>query len=217
MRKDKYTVMVSLFYRLALVGALVFAGAPLAHAQSPGDDTGASKGVVNAVSYRPVPSGSAVMVRVMDNSDANLALKTDFETALKSQGFQISSDSPLVFTFETRDVVGAWSDSGRRSIIELEGRGGRMGGEDAKARVNIFNTERGGLLNKGEGETNIVTQGRFRLDLTLDDRTSRKRLWQGWAESDQGQHRGSDLLAAMVPIIVGTVGRTVRREAFKLP
>lgn len=186
------------------------------HAWGADEDDG-PQGTVNAVTFATLSPGAAVTVRALDNSDVNMTLIDQFEDALAKRGFRIAPDASMVFSFETRNDVGAWSDSGRRSIIELEGHGGRMGGEDAKARVNLFNSSRGGLFNEGQGETNIVTQGRYRLEATLDDRAGGKRLWQGWAESDLGRYHGSELLSAMVPVLAANVGKTVRRQPFQLP
>lgn len=209
--------MISFFRLFIVIGALFCATASAPAAAQSDDTNGAQEGIMNAMTFRPVPPGAAIVVQTRDNSDINLKLKARFETALRQHGFSVSADAPLVLSFETRNVVGAWSDSGRRSILELEGHGGRMGGETAKARVNLFNSSRGGLLNKGQGETNIVTQGRYRLDATLDDRAARKRLWQGWAESDLGRYHGAELLGAMVPVMAAKLGHTVKRQTFKLP
>lgn len=209
--------MLSRLRLLAVAGALCLAIAAGAAPSWAENDDGAPEGTMNAVVFGPVAPGIAVSVRALDNSDVNMALVSEFEAALAKRGYRVVADSPLVLTFETRSDVGAWSDSGRRSIIELEGHGGRMGGEDAKARVNLFNSSRGGLFNEGRGETNIVTQGRYRLEATLDDKTERKRLWQGWAESNLGRYQGAELLSAMVPVIAENLGKTVRRQPFQLP
>lgn len=209
--------MPRFFRALTLMGLLVsiaFSGSATAQ---DADDRAVEEGLVNAMVFRPLAPGATLQVRALDNSDQNLVLKAGFERALTSKGYRINADSPIILSFETRNVVGSWSDSGRRSILELEGHGGRMGGEDAKARVNLFNTQRGGLFNKGQGETNIVTHGRYRMDVTLDDRSSGKRLWQAWAESDLGRYQGAELLSAMVPVITSHIGQTVRRQPFKLP
>lgn len=210
--------MLSRLRLLAVAGALCLAiAAGAAPSRAENDDGAPEEGTINAVVFGPVAPGSAVTVRALDNADVNMALVSKFEAALAKLGFRIVPDSALVLTFETRNDVGAWSDSGRRSIIELEGHGGRMGGEDARARVNLFNSSRGGLFNEGLGETNIVTEGRYRLEATLDDKAERKRLWQGWAESNLGRYQGAELLSAMVPVIAANVGKTVRRQPFRLP
>ena len=52
--------------------------------------------------------------------------------------------------------MGAWSDAGKRTLLELTARGGDEGGEDAKARFNVFDSKRGGILNKGRGGTTVT-------------------------------------------------------------
>ena len=42
-----------------------------------------AEGTISAVSFLPVPVGSTILVRPLDNSDSNLILQKDFERALK--------------------------------------------------------------------------------------------------------------------------------------
>lgn len=178
---------------------------------------GIGEGVLNAVAYKDLPAATSISVRVLDNSDNNMVLAAEFERALRGKGFAVGDGGELVLTFETRDDVGAWSDSGRRSIIELEARGGRGGGENASAIVNIFNSSRGGMLNEGRGGTTITTPTQYRIDATIDERDGGRRVWHGWSVADLGQADGLALTRGMVPVIVGAVGRTVRREPFVIP
>ena len=184
---------------------------PFAFAQSEGE------GLLSAVAYRPLPTAKSIRVQAMDNSDQNIVLQKEFERALQAKGFAVSGEASLVLTFETRDDVGAWSNSGRRSFLELEGRGGRTGGEDAKARLNLYDSNRGGMLNEGRGETVIMTPSQYRIDVSVDDRRNGKRLWQAWSTGDLGISDPLDLTKAMVPVLVGSLGQTVKRRAFTLP
>ncbi len=179
---------------------------------------GAEEGILNAVAYSPLPKDAAIAVRPLDNSDQNMAVKLVFERELRRRGRTVSDDAALVLTFETSGQVGAWTSAGRRSVLELDAHGGRTGGENAQARLNIFDSARGGLLNKGRGgRTSIVTPSRYRLDATIDERESGRRLWKAWAVSDLGQSDGTTLARAMVPVVVGTLGRTVKRHPFSVP
>ena len=128
----------------------------------------------------------------------------------------MSEDAALVLSFEVRNVVGAWRAGSQRSVLELEGHG-RGGGEDARARLNIFDSNRGGLLNEGRGgSTSITTPSQYRLDATIDDRQSGERLWQAWAVADLSQSDGPTLTRAMVPAMVRNLGNTVKRQTFPL-
>ncbi len=176
----------------------------------------AEEGIMNGVAFKPLPVGGAIQVRPLDNSDDNLVLKADFEKALTARGFTVTDSADLILTFDTRDEIGAWSTTDRRHILSFEARGGRGGGEDAKARVNVFDSNSGGLLNQGRGETRISTPSQYRIDATIDVRSSGKRLWEGWSVAELGHSDSLSLTRKMVPVIVDALGRTVRRAPFPL-
>jgi hypothetical protein len=201
---------------VALGVVLVWATAHAQEKPGAGDATPAAQAFVNTVSYHPLPERAVVTVRPLDNSDANLKLKASIEEALRAKGFGIAKDSPLILSFDTRDEIGAWSETGRRTILELRAEGGREGGEYAHAKVNIFDSASGGLLNEGRSGTSITTPSTYRIDLTVDDRTSGRRLWQGWAIANLAYGERNDLDRAMIPVIVQNLGRTTTRQPFNL-
>ena len=187
-------------------------------AWQPAASQDASTGLFNAVAFRPLPDGAAVRVRPLDNSDENLALQQEFERELTARGHTVSENAPLVITFEVRDEIGAWSTRDRRTVLELEGRGDSLGGHDHKARLNLFDSDRGGILNQGRGSgTSITTPSEYRIDATIDDRTNGRRLWQAWVTADLGYSDGPTLTRAMIPVIIGNLGKTVKRQPFELP
>ena len=203
---------------VALAAALAW-GSAAAQEKAPAPDDGANpaaQAFVNSVSFQPVPERPVFSVRPLDNSDANLKLKVSIEEALRARGYGVSKDSPMVLSFDTRDEVGAWSDAGRRTILELKSEGGREGSEYAHAKVNIFDSASGGLLNQGHGGTSIATPSTYRIDVTLDDKASGRRLWQGWAIADLSRGERADLDRAMIPAIVENLGRTTTRKPFDL-
>lgn len=174
------------------------------------------EGLLNAVSYKAIPPGAVLTVRPLDNSDANLALREDFERELRGRGYRVGPDAGLVLSFETRDVVGAYSAGVARHVVELSGGGGDGGGEDARARVNMFDSSSGGVLNPGSEtkDTTIVTPTQYRIDATVEDRSTGRRLWQAWAVADLEQSDGLTLTRAMVPAIANALGETVRQQPF---
>ncbi len=175
------------------------------------------EGILSAVVYQPLPAGVAIAVRPLDNSDANLVLQKEFERQLRRRGHRVSPNGMLILTFETHNVVGSWSEPERRTIIELEGRNAVGDDDSTKARVNIYDSKRGGILNKGQGGPSVVTPSQFRLDVTIDSRQGCKRLWQGWTVANQGRTDGLMLTRAMVPALVGNLGKTVRGQSIPLP
>lgn len=175
------------------------------------------EGLLNAVSYRPLPTGGPIAVRALDNSDTNILIQREFERQLQAKGYVISADALLILTFETRDEAGAWSAGSRRTLLELEGHNATGDNETAKARVNLFDSVRGGVFNEGQGGPSVVTPGRYRLDVTIDNRSDGKRLWQGWSTAAQGYADGLTTTRAMVPSMVVNLGQTVKSQRFILP
>lgn len=176
------------------------------------EDTG--DGLLNAVSYRPLPTNMPIAIRAMDNSDENMALAREFEGALRAGGYTVSPGAGLILTFEVRDELGAWSDHGKRTLLELSAKGGYEGGEDAKARFNVYNSQKGGILNKGRGGTSITTPSQYRIDVTIEDKSNGKSLWQAWAVADLGSSDGATLTKNMVPVLVKNLGQTVKQQPF---
>ncbi len=106
------------------------------------------EGVLNAISYKAFPANQPIAVRPLDNSDDNLEIQAEFERILRANGYVVNRDAPLVLSFDTEDRIGAWSDGGRRTVLELEGHGGVIGRDSARARFNIFDSQRGGIVNE---------------------------------------------------------------------
>lgn len=187
----------------------------------PGLAVGAeNEGTVNSMAHKDVPAGAEIHVRPLDNSDEALAVLEDFKRELKARGYRLNPNAKLVLTFEIRDEIGAFTTTDRRYFVELHARGSRTGGEDAQARFNVFDSRTGGILNRGKGETQIVTPSQYRLDVTIDrqvDDSHLDRLWQGWAVGDLGSSDSETLIRAMVAPLLNTVGKTVRRQTFPLP
>lgn len=176
-----------------------------------------SEGLFNSVSYKAVAKGASIAVQPLDNSDNNLILQQEFEKQLKRAGYKVTDTARLILSFEVRNEIGAWSTTGRRHILELSARGGKEGGEDAKARLNLFDSNKGGMFNKGSGGTRIVTPSQYRIDATIDDKTNGKRLWQAWSSADLSTYDTLELANTMVPVMVRNLGKTVKQQPFKLP
>lgn len=175
----------------------------------------AADGVLFSVSYQNIPARAEIAVKAWDNSDENVELISTIENALRQSGFQVSDKADLILSFERRDVLGSWSTGGRRSIIELDGGGGRTGGENARLRLNLYSSDRGGVLNKGE-DPKAVVPSKYLIEMTVDNKTG-VRYWQGEATADLLRSDGFALTKSLIPVLVGKVGQTVRRESFEIP
>ena len=192
---------------LGFLLAVLFIGLPLSF-----QPASAAEGTVNAVSYKQIPAGTPMAVRQWDNSDENLKLAEEFTAILIKQGFRVADDAPLVISFSTRDVLGYWTAGQRRHLLEVEGHGGRTGGERARVMLNLYSSD-GGVLNKGKEPGNVVPS-KYVLEVTLDQRKG-ERLWQGEATAALLRTDGFSLLRAMLPALLNYVGLTVRRKTVK--
>lgn len=176
-----------------------------------------AEGLMNAVSFRPVPAGSAIFVRPLDNSDSNLILQKDFERSLKRKGYMVSKDADLIMTFETREAAGSWTGGGPNRLVELSNNHDQTGTDAPRVRFNLFNSARGGILNPNRKEaTRTVTPSSFRIDVTIDNNTNGKRHWQGWSSADTGDGSNRQMTRAMIPIIVDGLGKTIKQKPFPL-
>ncbi|MDA0305724.1 MAG: hypothetical protein O3B76_05480 [Proteobacteria bacterium] len=174
-----------------------------------------AEGTVSAVSFLPLPENSSLFVRPMDNSDQNLALQKEFERVLKNKGYKVSKDAPLILTFETSDTDGSWTGGGPNNIVELSDNPAQTGVNAPQVRFNLFNSTRGGLLNPNRKErTRTVSPSTFRIDVTIDNKSDGKRLWQGWSAADLGLSSNGAVTRVMIPTIIDGLGKTVKQQSF---
>ncbi len=171
----------------------------------------AAEGSLSAQSYQPIPDHSALAVRPWDNSSENLQLAREIEQALKDKGYRIEKDAALVLSFEMRDTLGNWSPGDRRTFLEVEGHGGRRGGENASVRLNLFESNRGGVFNAGRKPADVVPS-KYQIELTVD-RKGGGRHWHGQAAADLIRSSGFELVKSMIPALVGEIGKTVKRRS----
>jgi hypothetical protein len=174
------------------------------------------KGLMNAISFKVLPHNTVFSVKPMDDSNQNIILKQKFEQLLKIKGFSISKNAPFVITFGTSNENSSYTIRNRRSILELDAHGGREGGENARMRFNLFDSNSGGMFNEGKGETALKTNSHFRLDVSIVDRTNGKHHWQAWSTTSQGRSGRSELILAMVPEMVNKIGKKVTSQIFDL-
>lgn len=176
------------------------------------DEGKAAEGSFNAQSYHPIATRSALAVRPWDNSAENLELAKEIERVLKDRGFTIDQNAALVLSFEMSDILGNWSQGERRSILEVDGHGGRRGGENAKVRLNLYESNRGGMFNMGRKPAAVVPS-KYQIEMTVD-RKGGPRHWQGRAAADLTSSSGFELVKSMIPLMVEELGNTVKQRSF---
>lgn len=177
-------------------------------------------GMVNAVAFEEVPSGAAIDVDPLDDSDDSLALLTEIERQLRDKGYEIREGAELVLSFELRDLEGAWTGGGTNSFLEFRNTDDHTGTDAPEVRLNLFKSDKGGLINRLGNErpegTRQIASSELRLDATLDNRSNGKRLWQGWSVIDLGPSDNFERQKRMVPPLIETFGQTTRQKTFPL-
>ena len=163
---------------------------------------------LNAVAFQPLPANTPIEVQVLDDSDENLAIKSELASALKAHGYTVAADAPLLLSISTGDAVGAWNTASSYDRIRVMDDRGRL---FPQGEVDMTRQLRLPLPR-----TTVVTPAQFRLGLTLDQRPNGVRIWEGWTIAELSQGEPSDLARAMVPKLADSLGQTVREQAFDL-
>ncbi|WNK01294.1 hypothetical protein L2D14_07655 [Thalassospiraceae bacterium LMO-JJ14] len=169
---------------------------------------------VNAVSFAAFPRGENITVETYDDSETVLKLKKQFEEELRSQGYTVTEGARLILSFETQDTSGKWSGGGPNRLVQIGNSENHTGKDAPDVRLNIFDSQRGGILNpkRDKGITQIAPS-QFRIDATVEDRQTGKRLWQGWSVTDMIAGSEETMLhRSLVKPIVDNIGKTVRSE-----
>lgn len=167
-------------------------------------------GVINAMSFHPLPKGAPILVRPLDDSPENLVIKRDIEQALTDKGFTLAEeDSFLVLSFETRRELGGGPAPARRVTNRFVERHEESDIGDRRYKPQIGKTS-----PKGPSS---ISASRFRLDATLDDKQNGKRLWRGWTIAQMQGDETRNLAKSMAPLLVDSLGKTVRQQSFDIP
>jgi len=173
------------------------------------------EGILNAVSYHPLPTEASIRVQALDNSDENLALVEVAKKALTNRGHELAEDGGMILTLQTRSEIGAWSTTDRRHVVEIQSQTNSHS-DDTQVRFNLFDSNTGGILNEGSGGTSIVTPSQYVIEIYLDDASNGKLLWQALARADLGQSDSLSLMRGMIPALSDALGKTVSRKNFQL-
>ncbi len=163
-------------------------------------------GTVNAVSFQPIPKGLPILVRPRDDSPENLAIKAELDQALAKDGFTAATDaSALVLSFETRRELGGGPTPSRQVTDHFVERH-----EETDVGTRRYEPQ------IGRGPSSI-SASRFRLDATLDNKQNGKRLWRGWTIARMQGDETAKLARGMAPVLVESLGETVREQTFEIP
>lgn len=209
---------------IRLSGALVLAlGAMLpAAAADPVDP--AAPGQARSTAFATLPSGAAIAVRPLDNSDTNLRVAANFNEALSRRSFrrgdagaryalnfdievQPIRQPSLKPTGETRSAPPLSNDLGGVQPNDVRGNI-----SDSQFRIQMGNATDDTIPRRGD----LTSRGalRYVMTATLDDQQGGQRLWQGEATFADSATEEQAAYAMMANALVDQLGRTVRQRSF---
>ena len=198
MQKDIYRIILILLYFIAT--------------PSPSQ---ADEGIINAVSFRPIPAATVIVVQPWNNSDENVNTARLIENQLRDLGYKISPQANFTLSFDSKSSLGKWSSSSRNTSVELKAESSTASGKDAEVRLNLFSSSEGGVLNpnKTPGE-NILSK--VSLKITLDQKNG-PRLWQGKAIAGVHQTDTVSVARRLTPVLLDYLGKTISRKSVNIP
>ena len=175
----------------------------------------ADEGIINAVSFRPIPAATVIVVQPWNNSDENVNTARLIENQLRDLGYKISPQANFTLSFDSKSSLGKWSSSSRNTSVELKAESSTASGKDAEVRLNLFSSSEGGVLNpnKTPGE-NILSK--VSLKITLDQKNG-PRLWQGKAIAGVHQTDTVSVARRLTPVLLDYLGKTISRKSVNIP
>jgi hypothetical protein len=217
-KKEMPMRQISILAAGLLMAAISALSAP-AWAQSAGapQDSSTPTGTINARAYAPLPVGSAISVVMDENTDQYQRLKVAIEAELRGHGFLVSDDGQLVLVFYGSEVIGGHpvdresNAPGARSLAPVPAHDATLGMLTG-LNQDLFGDDQGSGPDAAANSGHQVS-----LSMTLTDKNSAQRLWQG---SAAGVPHNADSFAAtkaLVPYLVYAIGRTASGEKFDMP
>lgn len=172
------------------------------------------EGKMNAVAFYPIPIGSEIQVRTMDDSERNLAMVSEFKKALQNSGYRVVDKADFILSFSVYDGMSIQTGAQDRALIR--GEGSNLANDNSRVLLNIYDTDRGGAMNLGKGRVETITPGQYRMDVQVDNRTNGKRVWQGWTTGAMTTSDEVTLTKAMIPAIIDGLGKNIKMQSFRL-
>lgn len=203
---------------LAALAGLTFALA--ASAQTPAAD---ERGQLIARSIARVPAPAEIAVQPDDNTDLNIALAKRMTSELAQRGYRAAPGAAalvLRFDSETRqNVTPTPRRFDRRSsrMQDENAREGSAGAPDSDDEVTNLLSSRGNSVLGPRQSQDYANALRYVLNARLEDRQTGTRLWMGHVRYDSDAADGRPIFEAMIPLLIGEIGRTVQNRRFSLP
>lgn len=188
----------------------------------------AAPGQARSTAFATVPSSAAIVVRPLDNSDANLRVAATFAEALAKRGFR-SADTgaryALNFDIEVQPIrqplpkqTTGELRSAPSTAVNNDLRGnltdprGNLDDGQVRFKMGVANPDDAPPPRRGD----LTSRGalRYVMTATLDDQQGGQRLWQGEATFADSATEEQAAYTMMANALADQVGRTVRQRSF---
>lgn len=204
---------------------LIASGAALLASLSMAASTAAdeSRGQLTARSFTPLPDPLTITVQPDDNTATNLALAGRMSRELATRGFTVpSAGAAFVLRFDSEIRSNVSLDAPRyqrepSGAADSDMSIGAAGPPDRQTGIaNLLSSTpgRGVIGERSSGDYSRPL--RYVVNVRLQDARSSELIWQGHARYDSERTNATPILEAMVPLLVGEIGETVRDRRFSL-
>jgi len=199
----------------ALAAAFLVLIAPFVWAQAA---SAQATGSVTARAYASLAPGCAISVVPAQDTDQYQRLKAAIEASLRSRGYVVSDNAPLLLEFYATEVTGGQVGGQTNGAKALESAVPNNEKTESMGVLTPLNQNLfGGETATGSAATGAPSPRQVHLSMMLSDQRAARRLWQG---SASGEMRRPDSFAAtqsLVPFLVGKIGMSATDERFDLP
>lgn len=176
--------------------------------------------MLNAVSYQSTSFARPIQIQLYEDSDDSLAIAAQLKEALLAAGYQVTDGkAPLSLSFEMSGQADGVTPGGS-SVLEVDGTD--KANQRYRAHLNVFSSTQSSLVT-GEGksaeQSATVANGgpSVRYQISINDTTNGKRLWDGWANGPIAQQGAVASARLMTPALVKAIGQTIRNQPIPLP
>ncbi|WP_200347154.1 hypothetical protein, partial [Rhodospirillum rubrum] len=175
---------------------------------------------VNAMQLAPFDPATALSVRIMDDSPANLRLLDWVRRSLIARGYHIGGDdAPLILDIDTVASNAPARPNADRSVLGLRGQAGTGQDEDSvDVTVRLFSNRQGSVIG-GDVDAPRASLGQpdLRVDAGLTERASGRRVWQGWASVTAPNLGLEDQGLVLADPLIAEFGKATRAKTLTLP
>lgn len=187
----------------ALFGCALLAGAGPAAAQTARPITG----TISALALQPMPAGGTIEIVSYDDSDLAQAIASVAAQAASARGYQVGAGGQYQLGIELIDHM---TISDRSPTLGSAGYDS-AGQDDTNVRVNIFadneDSVLGGRVNPGSAD---VLE--FGLYVTLNDRSTGRRVWQAEIMADVSASSRETAGRLMTQAVIQRLGEPISQE-----